>query len=46
MTTAIKENADNIGMGDLLRPEIKLVQNTGGMPPRLPAPSQASSTIP
>jgi hypothetical protein len=30
MTVAIKRNADNIGMGDMLRPEIKLVQNTGG----------------
>ena len=30
MTTVIKRNADNIGMGDMLRPEIKLVQNTGG----------------
>jgi len=30
MTTAIKRYADNIGMGDLLRPEIKLVQKTGG----------------
>jgi hypothetical protein len=30
MVTGIKRNADNIGIGDMLRPEIKLVQNTGG----------------
>jgi hypothetical protein len=31
MTTGtIHRNVDNIGMGDMLRPEIKLIQNTGG----------------